>query len=55
MLSYAFADKMSNCDVAIREPNCNIEDLIDVIEGNRVYVPALYVLNKVNLCLFLTA
>jgi ribosome-interacting GTPase 1 len=39
---------MSNCDVAIREPGCNIEDLIDVIEGNRVYVPAIYVLNKVR-------
>jgi ribosome-interacting GTPase 1 len=37
---------MANCDVAIREPGVNVEDLIDVIEGNRVYVPALYILNK---------
>jgi ribosome-interacting GTPase 1 len=41
-------DKLSNCDVAIREPGCNVEDLIDVIEGNRVYIPALYVLNKID-------
>jgi len=40
--------KLSNCDVAIREPGCNVEDLIDVIEGNRVYIPALYVLNKID-------
>jgi ribosome-interacting GTPase 1 len=41
---------MANCDVAIREPGVNVEDLIDVIEGNRVYVPALYILNKASAC-----
>lgn len=58
--------KLSNCDVAIREPNCTSDDLVDVIEGNRyvdspwvsserlssflvsVYIPALYVLNKID-------
>jgi len=40
--------KLSNCDVAIREPNCTIDDIVDVIEGNRVYIPALYVLNKID-------
>ena len=52
--------KLSNCDVAIREPGCTvhgftkpsrfpaltsyqIDDLIDVVEGNRVYIPCIYV------------
>ncbi|KAJ8086490.1 GTP-binding protein rbg1 [Marasmius tenuissimus] len=54
--------RINNADVAIREPNANADDLVDVIEGNRVYIPALYVvyndaddstkvLNKVCLCL----
>ncbi|KIY46611.1 developmentally regulated GTP binding protein 1 [Fistulina hepatica ATCC 64428] len=42
------ANKLSNCDVAIREPNATADDLIDVIEGNRVYIPAIYVLNKID-------
>lgn len=40
--------KLSNADVSIREPNCTADDLVDVIEGNRVYIPALYVLNKID-------
>ncbi|EIN10736.1 P-loop containing nucleoside triphosphate hydrolase protein [Punctularia strigosozonata HHB-11173 SS5] len=40
--------KLSNCDVAIREPNATSDDLVDVIEGNRVYIPAIYVLNKID-------
>ncbi|KAL9712601.1 GTP-binding protein rbg1 [Leucoagaricus gongylophorus] len=40
--------KISNCDVAIREANATADDLVDVIEGNRVYIPVLYVLNKVE-------
>ncbi|TDL29720.1 developmentally regulated GTP binding protein 1 [Rickenella mellea] len=40
--------KISNCDVAIREPNATADDLVDIIEGNRVYIPALYVLNKID-------
>lgn len=35
--------KLSNADVAIREPNCVADDLVDVIEGNRVYIPCIYV------------
>lgn len=37
--------KISNCDITFRE-DANVDQLIDVIEGNRKYVPALYVLNK---------
>ncbi|KAJ3511494.1 hypothetical protein NLJ89_g4059 [Agrocybe chaxingu] len=40
--------KISNADVAIREANATADDLVDVIEGNRVYIPAIYVLNKVS-------
>lgn len=27
--------KMSNCDVMIREPDATVDDILDVIEGNR--------------------
>ncbi|KAF7433174.1 hypothetical protein PC9H_005123 [Pleurotus ostreatus] len=40
--------RINNADVAIREPNATADDLVDVIEGNRVYIPALYILNKVT-------
>ncbi|EFI27683.1 developmentally regulated GTP binding protein 1 [Coprinopsis cinerea okayama7 len=40
--------RISNCDVAIREPNATADDIVDVIEGNRVYIPAIYVLNKID-------
>ncbi|KAF8351561.1 P-loop containing nucleoside triphosphate hydrolase protein [Amanita rubescens] len=40
--------KISNADVAIRQPNATADDLVDVVEGNRVYIPALYVLNKID-------
>ncbi|PCH41271.1 nucleoside triphosphate hydrolase protein [Wolfiporia cocos MD-104 SS10] len=40
--------KLSNADVAIRQPNATADDLVDVIEGNRVYIPAIYVLNKID-------
>ena len=35
--------KISNADVAIRQAGITADDLVDVIEGNRVYIPALYV------------
>ena len=35
--------RISNADVAIRQAGVTADDLVDVIEGNRVYIPALYV------------
>ncbi|KAH8106113.1 developmentally regulated GTP binding protein 1 [Cristinia sonorae] len=40
--------KINNADVAIRQPGATADDLVDVIEGNRVYIPAIYVLNKID-------
>ena len=40
--------RINNADVAIRQPGATADDLVDVIEGNRVYIPAIYVLNKID-------
>lgn len=40
--------KIHNADVTIQDANVTVDDLIDVIEGNRVYMPALYVVNKID-------
>ncbi|KAF6037814.1 DRG1 [Bugula neritina] len=39
--------KIHNADITLRE-DVTAEDLIDVVEGNRVYIPAIYVLNKID-------
>jgi uncharacterized protein len=39
--------KISNCDVKF-SCDATMDDLIDVIEGNRIYVPCLYILNKID-------
>lgn len=39
--------KINNADL-IFKCNANEDDLIDVIEGNRKYVPCLYALNKID-------
>uniref|UniRef100_A0A7S3PMT8 OBG-type G domain-containing protein n=1 Tax=Aplanochytrium stocchinoi TaxID=215587 RepID=A0A7S3PMT8_9STRA len=39
--------KIHNADVVLRE-DCTTDDLIDVIEGNAVYMPCIYVLNKID-------
>jgi uncharacterized protein len=39
--------KISNADIILR-CDATVDDLIDVIEGNRVYVPAIYALNKID-------
>ena len=40
--------KLNNCEVILKG-RCVIDDLIDAIEGNRVYIPALYVINKIDM------
>lgn len=39
--------RISNAEV-VTSGSCTIDDLIDVIEGNRKYVPCIYVLNKID-------
>ena len=39
--------KISNCDI-IFGSNASMDDLIDIIEGNRIYVPCIYVMNKID-------
>uniref|UniRef100_A0A914BXW6 Developmentally-regulated GTP-binding protein 1 n=1 Tax=Acrobeloides nanus TaxID=290746 RepID=A0A914BXW6_9BILA len=39
--------KIHNADITLKY-DATAEDLIDVIEGNRVYVPCIYVLNKID-------
>jgi ribosome-interacting GTPase 1 len=38
-----------NCRLTIREPNLTDDQLIDLLAGNRVYVPSIVVLNKIDL------
>jgi uncharacterized protein len=40
--------KIHNADVHLR-CDASVDQLIDVIEGNRKYMPAVYVLNKVGM------
>ena len=39
--------KIPNGDVVFRQDS-TIDELIDVCEGNRVYMPCIYVLNKID-------
>jgi len=40
-------NKINSADVRINSPSTE-DELIDVIEGNRVYIPCIYVLNKID-------
>jgi small GTP-binding protein len=40
---------LHNGRVIIREPNLTDDQLIDVLNGNRIYLPSLVVLNKIDL------
>ncbi|KAL5015870.1 hypothetical protein ScPMuIL_005459 [Solemya velum] len=39
--------KIHNADIGLRY-DATADDLVDVVEGNRVYVPCIYVLNKID-------
>ncbi|KAF0721262.1 hypothetical protein AaE_010110 [Aphanomyces astaci] len=39
--------RMHNCELLFRE-DCTVDDLIDVLEGNRKYIKCLYVYNKID-------
>jgi len=40
--------KLFHADVLVHDEDATVDELIDVIEGNRVYMPALYVVNKID-------
>jgi len=42
------AFKINNAEILIRE-DANADDLIDTIEGNKIYMPALIVFNKIDI------
>ena len=41
--------KMHNADILFKDDS-TVDDLIDVIEGNRRYIRCLYVYNKIDVC-----
>jgi len=40
--------RINNAQISIHQSDATIDQLIDVLEGNRVYVPMIKVLNKVD-------
>jgi len=40
--------RINSADIRVNFPDASSDDLIDVIEGNRVYIPCVYVLNKID-------
>jgi len=40
--------RIHNFELLIKDGKCTTDDLIDVIEGNRVYMPCVYCYNKVD-------
>ena len=40
-------EQMVHCEIE-KMFHCEIDELIDVIEGNRIYVPCIFVLNKID-------
>lgn len=47
MIVYYLLSGLFNFQVIFRE-DCGADDLIDVISANRVYMPCLYVYNKID-------
>jgi len=39
--------KIHNADITLRY-DATADDLIDVVEGNRTYMPCIYLLNKID-------
>lgn len=39
--------RINSADVTFK-CNATMDELIDIIEGNRIYVPCIYVLNKID-------
>ncbi len=39
--------KIHNADITLRY-DATTDDLIDVVEGNRTYIPCIYLLNKID-------
>ncbi|XP_052072536.1 GTP-binding protein 128up-like [Mytilus californianus] len=39
--------KINNADIVLRD-DCTADDLVDVVEGNRVFIPCIYLLNKID-------
>lgn len=39
--------RINSADIAFR-CDATVDDLIDIIEGNRIYIPCIYVLNKID-------
>lgn len=39
--------RINSCDISFK-CNATMDELIDCIEGNRIYVPCIYVLNKID-------
>lgn len=39
--------KVYHASFAIR-CNATVDDIIDVIQGNRIYIPCIYILNKID-------
>lgn len=44
--------RIHNADITLRY-DATSDDLIDVVEGNRIYLPCIYILNKIGLYNFL--
>ncbi|KRX07410.1 TGS-like protein [Pseudocohnilembus persalinus] len=40
--------KIHNAQISIRDDDVTIDDIIDTIEGNRKYVPCIYIYNKID-------
>jgi C-terminal region of MMR_HSR1 domain len=39
--------RVHNADIHMRD-DCDIDDLVDVIEGSRIYIPCVYAVNKID-------